>query len=375
MATKIHTLSAAETEVRAVAPIDERISNQLGGDGGPAPGENAAGRTPPWGKWVAAAGGVLLLAIAGAVFFPRTMASKRAQMVSPAMGQRADSYATAKDSAQALDALNGPASGPMAVAPPGAAPRASSAFGSAGAMKSKAIVAAAQGPMIARSVSLVIVAKDFAASRGALDGILTRHNGYAASLTVNTPADAAGSIQASLRIPAAELGAAMAELKALGRVATETQSGEEVTQQHADLAARLANSREEEQRLRAILEQRTGKIEDVLQVEEEIASVRGEIESMEAQQKTLEHRVDFVSVDLQLAQEFREQLGRQGAAPSPSTQIGNAFVSGLRSAAASLLGLVLFLEEFGPSLLLWAAILGLPAYFAWRRLRRTRSAA
>src|SRR5208282_5513880 len=106
-------------------------------------------------------------------------------------------------------------------------------------------------------------------------------------------------------IPAQELAAALGELKSLGRVQNETQSGEEVTQQHTDLAARLKNSRETEERLRAILEQRTGKIEDVLQVEEEIARVRGEIESMEAQQKALEHRVDFVTVDLQLVQEYR----------------------------------------------------------------------
>ena len=36
----------------------------------------------------------------------------------------------------------------------------------------------------------------------------------------------------------------------------------------------------------------------------------------------------------------------------------NAFVAGLRHAAGALLGIVLFLEEFGPVLLIWAVILG-----------------
>ena len=42
-------------------------------------------------------------------------------------------------------------------------------------------------PMIARTVALTIVVKDFAASRADLDAILARHHGYAAQLTVNTP--------------------------------------------------------------------------------------------------------------------------------------------------------------------------------------------
>jgi len=225
--------------------------------------------------------------------------------------------------------------------------------------------------MIARTVSLAIVVKDFAAARASLDSILLRHRGYAAQLTAATQENAPRSLQASLRIPAPELAAALAELKTLGRVQNESQSGEEVTQQHADLAARLQNSRETEERLRAILEQRTGKIEDVLQVEEEIARVRGEIEQMEAEQQALEHRVDFASVDLQLTEEYKAELN----SPSGSVwnRVRNAFVAGLSSAAETILGIVLFLEEDGPVLLIWLAILGLPVFLLVRRYRRVRA--
>jgi Domain of unknown function (DUF4349) len=85
------------------------------------------------------------------------------------------------------------------------------------------------GPMIARTVSLSIIAKDFVSSRASLDAILARHNGYAADLNAATPQGAARSLQASLRIPAPQLPAALAELKSLGRVELETQNGEEVT--------------------------------------------------------------------------------------------------------------------------------------------------
>jgi hypothetical protein len=223
-------------------------------------------------------------------------------------------------------------------------------------------------PMIARTVSLSIVVKDFDASRAALDMILVRHNGYAAELNVATPQGAARALQGSLRIPAPQLVAAIAELKALGRVEAETQNGEEVTQQHADLVARLKNSRETEQRLQDVLRTRTGKVKDVLEVEEEIARVRGEIEQMEAEQQNLEHRVSFATIDLKLAEEYKAQL--TSPAPSAGMQLRNAIVNGFRNASESLLGIILFFAEAGPTLLLWLAILFIPARLLWRRYQR-----
>jgi Domain of unknown function (DUF4349) len=224
-------------------------------------------------------------------------------------------------------------------------------------------------PMIARTVSLSIVAKDFAASRSLLDSVLARHHGYFGQLNVSTPENSARGLQASLRIPAPELGAALADLKTLGRVENESQSGEEVTQQHADLVARLKTSRETEQRFRAILQQRTGKLSDVLEVEQEIARVRGDIETMEGEQKELEHRVSFATVALQLTEEYKAQLNPPAA--SISTRIYNAFVDGYNNASETVLGIVIFFAENGPTLLIWLMILGLPAVFIWRRYRKT----
>jgi hypothetical protein len=233
--------------------------------------------------------------------------------------------------------------------------------------KSKGSIAAT-APMIAHTVSMVVVVKDFAASRATLDAILLRHHGYSAQLNVTTPENGARAFNASLRIPAPELAAALAECKSLGRVENETQSGEEVTQQHADLLARLHNARETEERLRAILAQRTGKVSDVLEVEESIARVRGEIEQMEAEQQTLEHRVDFATVDIQLTEQYKASLDTP--ADSVATRLQNAAVAGYRNASETVLGIILFLAEYGPSLLIWLLILGTPAWLLWRRRRR-----
>ena len=144
-------------------------------------------------------------------------------------------------------------------------------------------------------------------------------------------------------------------------------------QQHIDLVARLRNARETEQRLLAILQQRTGKVEEILQVEEQISSTRGDIERMEAEQKALEHRVDFATVQLQLAEEFTAQLNASSA--SVSTRMHNALVNGLGNAGANVLGILLFLEEYGPVLLVWLAILGAPAWLIRKRLQKAETKA
>ena len=226
-----------------------------------------------------------------------------------------------------------------------------------------------QAPMIARSASLTLVVKDFAGARVALDTILARHHAYAADLKASTVENAPRSLVAFLRVPAQDLGPTLTELKSLGRLQEETQNAEEVTQKHADLVARLKNSRETEQRLQTILAQRAGKMSDVLEVEQEIARVRGEIESMEAEQKTLVHRVDYASVNLILTEVYQAQL----AVPpiSANSRLRNALINGYRNAGETVLGIILFFAEYGPTLIIWLANLAIPVWLLRRRYRRS----
>ena len=262
-----------------------------------------------------------------------------------------------------MDALKAAPAAPPAVNAPAPA--------SADTNTSSFADSAPTAPMIARTVSLALIVKDYAPARSALDAILARHRGYAAQLTLNTPENDARTFSASLRVPSTELDSTLAELRQLGRVQSESQSGEEVTQQHVDLTARLRNARETEARLLDILNHRTGKVDEVLDVEEKISETRGEIETMEAELKDLDHRVSFASIDLQLTEEFHAQLGTP--TPSVLTRMRNAFVAGLGHAGTSLLSLVLFFEEFGPALLIWLAIAAVPVFFLWRRYRRLRA--
>jgi hypothetical protein len=220
--------------------------------------------------------------------------------------------------------------------------------------------------MIARTAQLAIIVGDFAHARERLDSILKSHHGYTGQLTVTAPAGAGRTLDASLRIPSGELDATMTELKKLGRVETESQSGEEVTQQYVDLEARLANARNAEQRLTAVLKQQTGKMEDVLAVEKEITRVRGEIETMEAERKTLSGRVEFATIAVKISEEYKAQL--QGPA-SIGTRLSNAAVAGYRHVADGAMGLAEFGLEYGLSLAIWMAVLFWPARWVWKRMQ------
>jgi len=227
------------------------------------------------------------------------------------------------------------------------------------------------GPMIARTAELRLAVEKLDDARRRMEQILTQHKGYVAQLSVSAESSSARTLTASLRVPADQLDVCIAELKKLGRVTEESQAGEEVTKRYTDLTARLNNARTTETRLNQVVEQRTGKVTDILEVEKESARVRGEIEQMEAEQKGLEHRVDFAMIDLKLAEEYKAQLSTP--APSVFMQLRNAGVNGFRNAFENLLSIVLFFAESGPSLLLWLAILGIPAWRLWKRYRRAYS--
>ena len=148
----------------------------------------------------------------------------------------------------------------------------------------------------------------------------------------------------------------------------ESQDGEDVTQQSADLDTRLENARVSEKRLRDILAQRTGKLSDVLDVEREIARVRGEIEGMEAERRSLDRRVTYATVSVTLTEDRKSEVN---LGPVPvSRRLRNALVEGWTNAINSGVDVLLFIAGVGPTLVLWAMILVPAAVLVRRRLSK-----
>ncbi|HZR28678.1 MAG TPA: DUF4349 domain-containing protein [Terriglobales bacterium] len=230
---------------------------------------------------------------------------------------------------------------------------------------------APNGPMIVRTAALSLTTKEFDKARGGMEEILKRHGGYMGQLNVSAPSESGRSLTATLQVPSDQLDATLAELKKLGRVEGESQNGEEVTQRYVDLQARIVNARNTEAQLTDILRNRTGKLSDVLAVEEEISRVRGEIERMEAERKNLAHQVDFATLNATLTEEYEDQL--QAVPVSTFTRIRNAAVEGYTSVTEGVISVVLFLFAYGPSILVWGGLVFFPVRAAWRRWRKAKA--
>jgi len=226
-----------------------------------------------------------------------------------------------------------------------------------------------KGPMIVRSATLALTTRNFDKARADLESILKRHHGYIGDLKIASPAGDGQTLSAILRVPSDELEVTLAELRNLGRVSSESQSGNEVTAQYVDVEARLTNARNTEQRLRDLLRQRTGKLSDVLAVETEISRVRGEVERMEAERKNLANQVAFALLNATITEDYKAQL--QVVPFSIYSRFRNAAVEGYRTMVEGVVDVSVFLVSYGPTLLLWGGLLFFPARGIWRRTRRS----
>ncbi len=160
------------------------------------------------------------------------------------------------------------------------------------------------------------------------------------------------------------------ELKGLGHVDEESQRGEDVTQHYVDVEARLSNLRVTEGRLLQILRERTGRLADVLQVEQAVDRTRDEIDVMEAEQKTLSNQIAFAAVHLRVSEDYKVPL--EGNETSRLTRLRNAAVEGYRNVVEGVIGVLAFLLSTGPVLVIVVAIAFFPARWLWRKWRESR---
>jgi hypothetical protein len=106
----------------------------------------------------------------------------------------------------------------------------------------------------------------------------------------------------------------------------------------------------------------------VLAVEQAQSRVRTEIEQMDAQELAMRNRAALSTISVQATERYRAELADTGPLPI-GVRLRNAIVDGARTALESLVGFALAVLGAAPTLLLWAAILFLPARWVVRRVR------
>jgi len=128
----------------------------------------------------------------------------------------------------------------------------------------------------------------------------TQFGGFVANTAVRTGKDEQPSASLEVRVPTAQFDGLLAALRTVGKVERITAGAEDVGEEYVDLGARAANARRVEARLVEMLATRTGKLSDVLTVEQELARVRQEIERHDARLRWLERRAALSSLTVAL---------------------------------------------------------------------------
>lgn len=186
--------------------------------------------------------------------------------------------------------------------------------------------------------------------------------GYVGNVSTHTGEHEVRSATLELKVPAARFDDAMSGMAPLGKVERSTATAQDVGEEFVDLTARVENARRLEARLVALLAQRTGKLEDVLAVERELARVREEIERYEGRLRFLSSRVATSTVVATVHEKMPVIAGQ------PGTNIFvNAFVNMWRNFVRVIAAGI---ESLG--VVIPMAVLG---WIGWMGVRRWRRAA
>jgi len=104
----------------------------------------------------------------------------------------------------------------------------------------------------------------------------------------------------TVRIPAKMFDAGLKELRALGDVVSESVNGQDITEQYIDLDSRLKNLTAAEEQLLSIM-RRSGSIQDILAVEQQLTYTRQQIEQIQGQMKYLRESSDLSTLTVNLS--------------------------------------------------------------------------
>jgi hypothetical protein len=210
-----------------------------------------------------------------------------------------------------------------------------------------------------RTGEVRIQVRDVPTALRATDSIARSQEALLADSRASRDADGKRSAEVVLRVPSQRLASVLQALRAIGTVQSESLATQDVTREYTDLETRLAVKEQTVGRLRGLLDNRTAKLADVLQVECELDRAVAELERMKGERRYYDQQIALSTLQLSLYE----------GVPSQITQItrpiSDALQSAMRVLGSSVGALVYLLVAIAPWVLVALGILWLA-----RRLRR-----
>jgi hypothetical protein len=184
--------------------------------------------------------------------------------------------------------------------------------------------------------------------------------GYITNSSISGGRDQIRQATLELKVPAPNYDRAVGSLSTIGKVETVTSNAQDIGEEFVDVTARVTNARRLEERLITLLANRTGKLDEVLRVERELARVREEIERYEGRLRYLTSRVATSTLTITVHEPAPILGNNPGENP-----IAAALRRAWRNFIALLAGVIASLGIVIP-----LALVGVAGWYAYRRWRR-----
>jgi hypothetical protein len=232
---------------------------------------------------------------------------------------------------------------------------------------------AAPGPVavpterkVIRNGSLTVVVRALDEALSAIRSATEKAGGYVTNESQDRDTWGVRHGSITCRVPAAALDRTLAQFQSLGKVERVSVTAEDITEQYFNLEIRLRNQQDLEKRFRALLDRPGNKVSDLLEIEGQMARVRGEIDELEGRKRFWDSQVSLSTLTVQL-HEPNPAIGSAGGGilstlKNAIRQLGENFVETV-AWLISALGVVI-----PAGLALWIASLALRAF----RRRRGR---
>ncbi len=170
------------------------------------------------------------------------------------------------------------------------------------------------------------------------------------------------TVTMTVRVPSAKFDEALSEIRqTASRVIVESVKGQDVTEEFIDIEARLKTQKALEAQFLEIMK-RSNSVEDALNVQTEIARVRGEIEKIEGRKRFLESQASLSTVKIKLQSPTAFSANSTGF----FYQLKEAFGDGFAAA----LNFILILVKILIALLPFLILIVLPIYLLIRYILR-----
>ncbi|MEW2178113.1 DUF4349 domain-containing protein [Streptomyces sp. NPDC005406] len=206
---------------------------------------------------------------------------------------------------------------------------------------------------VIRTASLSVEVRSASRAAATARTVAQNAGGLVASETTEQVDDTHDSSHLVLRVPQGRYDSVLRELSGAGKLLSRTSTAKDVTDQVVDVESRIATQRSSVARVRKLMD-RADKLADVVTLEGELSSRQASLESLLAQQASLEDRTALatITLDLMEPEAAPEEEGDPGFLDALSGG-WHAFLTMLRWLAVAVGAAAPFLAAAALLLVLW----------------------